>query len=125
MGGVEVKWILSLIGAAASAIGAWELKDRIQNRNRKLDTGLAGGPLQATLVTGGKGCSVRQLATLRRADRHYALSIKAIPPSADCPTIEQTFEQKSDLEKFLAEKTRFRLGDFVRRQDSTGTDRSH
>gem|GEM_PF-2207634 len=122
---LELKLIVYLIGAIASAIGAWELKNRIENRNRKLKEGLDAGCLDAVIVTDFDGKSIRQVATLCRIDNRYRLCIETEPRVSDDLNIKKVFETRRSLETFLEDKTRFRLGDFVRRQDSNGPDRPH
>ena len=108
----EVKLILEIVAGIAAAIAAWELKDRLKIRDKKLDHELSDGEMETKIISKIEGKEIIQTAKVRFDEDRYNLLITSSDDSIT--PIKQSFASRESLETFLCEHTLFRISDFVK-----------
>jgi hypothetical protein len=115
MASAELKFIIRVIGAIAAAFAAWELRDRIRERNRRLDQELSDGLMSATMFIDNGDSPIKKIAKVTLQREVYRLVIHSNQNGSESVVHDETFNSRESLEEYLLSKTSFRIGDFVRR----------
>jgi hypothetical protein len=111
---MELPLLIKLGVLVMTAVAAWELRDRLKNRDRKIDARISDAVLNAALVIQGPDGPIRYAATLENRDQGYELAISTDASGGDPLVTRETFSSKNEVDMYLRENTLFRLGDFVR-----------
>ncbi|WP_028240125.1 hypothetical protein [Stutzerimonas azotifigens] len=110
----QFKLLLRLVLAGFAALSAWELQTRLRVRNRRLDQALDAGVVKASIVQAVEGGYRKHHAAVTREESGFVLSVTSLNERGDTERLVERFDSRQGLERFLQEKTVFRMGDFVR-----------
>jgi hypothetical protein len=112
---LDYRIIYELVGLIVGAVMAWELKERLKIRNKKLDVELQDGIMSTSMFISDGHSKYKKTAEVRLEENDYLLEIISEESGVPVTTHSQRFNSREALEHYLNETTSFRLGDFVRR----------
>jgi len=115
MANAELKFIIQVVGTIAAAFAAWELRDRIRERNRRLDQELSDGLMSATMFIDNGESPIKKVAEVTLQRGVYHLVIRSNQDGSESVIHDESLNSRESLEEYLLSKTSFRIGDFVRR----------
>ena len=111
---MELPLLIKLGVLVMTAVAAWELRDRLKSRDRKIDARISEAVLKSAMVIQGPDGPIRYAATLENRNQGYELTISTDASGGDRLVTRETFSSKDEVDAYLRENTRCRLGDFVR-----------